>query len=655
MDTWLKAAQKKAAEVQAEVQKRADELQQNASLLAQQTSLLAQSDGHRELTFQDGPLGFELDGAIVMFVAKDSQAAELGVQVGDRLVEVAGYAVPKPRSATDTAGERRARKLVKQWLEEMHRPGTLTFVAPEAVGAPGTEAAELPPETSAAAGDCDFSPLDNSDANVAGSGPEAEQLVDVNAEEKLERARVELQRLRAELKVEKEQVSGLRAELRIAQVAQEQIRGLETELDEARAECQELRHLAVQHDEGVGTSQSRLEVQVRNLQQQLASKRSEHEAMRKQVVDLHAKLAMSSAQCEDLRHALAHNEEVAREASEGRERVLEDEIARIRRELMAKEVENQANSKAAEQMVAGAEERIGDLDAALAQKSKELKELVAQAAAEKDVASRELRRVQEEYAAEHARACDDREQATQALRQQELQALRERDEARREVEELRSAAASTRDERSNQKTEDGRRNEGRPDDLSDPEDELGRAEPCLLLDVPANETSANDAGKDGNNVAEVSALYERITFLEGRCASLQKKLNARPIVCQAYRADPKGSSQENLEGGGKIAAQALPWEPQLRKVLGPEVSAVLVRLYGVGDRTLRRLTERLLGNSMWLWLFYAHLFILYTIASSCSAQTASWSSGSPADALERHMQQGAAATAAAAIGATGHG
>jgi len=68
-------------------------------------------------------------------------------------------------------------------------------------------------------------------------------------------------------------------------------------------------------------------------QDQLATERSAHEATQKQLTKLQGQLIAANARCDDLRAVVAHSEEVAREGFEGKERVLEDEIARLRAAL----------------------------------------------------------------------------------------------------------------------------------------------------------------------------------------------------------------------------------------------------------------------------------------------------------------------------------
>lgn len=45
---------------------------------------------------QDGPLGFELDGAMVSSIEPQGQADSLGLHLGDRLVAVEGDEIPIP-------------------------------------------------------------------------------------------------------------------------------------------------------------------------------------------------------------------------------------------------------------------------------------------------------------------------------------------------------------------------------------------------------------------------------------------------------------------------------------------------------------------------------------------------------------------------------
>jgi len=85
----------------------------------------------REIEFEQGTLGFDLQGNVVKLVDADGQAATSGVSVGDRLVAVEGREVPMPPD-TDTQEVRdlRVKRLIKKWIKEQRRPVKLTFEPP---------------------------------------------------------------------------------------------------------------------------------------------------------------------------------------------------------------------------------------------------------------------------------------------------------------------------------------------------------------------------------------------------------------------------------------------------------------------------------------------------------------------------------------------
>lgn len=90
----------------------------------------------------------------------------------------------------------------------------------------------------------------------------------------------------------------------------------------------------------------------------------------------------------------------------------------------------------------------------------------------------------------------------------------------------------------------------------------------------------------------VGALLERIRYLERRNRGLQKKVDAQPII---------GGSRGTPTLDGR-ASEALPlWQRLTRRLEQP-----------MGD-----MTQRLLRSRVLLWLFYAQLFVLYTIAATC--------------------------------------
>ncbi|CAK0896675.1 unnamed protein product [Prorocentrum cordatum] len=114
-----------AAKRQAEELKRnAAELQKNASgLAAGMQGLFAEDSAaaprRRDVSLQDGPLGFDIEGARVVHVDPDGQAASLGIRVGDQILAVEGDQIPAP-PPTDTAaeGEVKVKKLIRKRIKD---------------------------------------------------------------------------------------------------------------------------------------------------------------------------------------------------------------------------------------------------------------------------------------------------------------------------------------------------------------------------------------------------------------------------------------------------------------------------------------------------------------------------------------------------------
>eukprot|EP00439_Symbiodinium_sp_Y106_P045992 s2020_g5.t2 len=145
---------------------------------------------------------------------------------------------------------------------------------------------------------------------------------------------------------------------------------------------------------------------------------------------------------------------------------------------------------------------------------------------------------------------------------------------------------------------------------------------------------------------EVAQLWDRINYLEKRCRNFQKKLDARPIIYQA----PTGTGPLNLESGSAASAGKPNWEPWLRDVTGPvarrlnlpqgseqRVAAVAAPLCQAIEAPLRSFTQRLLRQDRWLWVFYAHLLVLYAIAASCIARNSN--PVSPAECVDTRLKQ----------------
>lgn len=585
MNSWLKAA----ANLGDQVQKHATGLQQNASLLAegvlQAVDATAAGDV-RELTFDAGPLGFVLDGMQVASVDPDGQAAMLGLQVGDRLTKVAGYEVPAPAAPGDEAGERRNATLVKRWLKEMPRPGGLHFSRsrPEVAG----RTAET-------------------DADVVASGTEAAAAAPASVENK-----------------EVSETNTLKAEL---VALRDLVHSQEAELDQLRDECQELRHLAVEHVDAldaspVGAAQSRLEVCVRTLQEQLADSRADHEASRKKVAELVAHLGVLQAKNEELRSSAAQGEEDVREAFAEREQLLEEEVARLLKAVSATEAKADMACKEAAKQVADATAQEAALQAKLESQGGELRSLRAKATAadlQAEVTGQEVLRIRSESAEDLAKLHRDHEAGLRRLEQRLIEQRQahvlELSELRRDLEAARQRAA--------RREEQGPEEDGF--EVEPPEDGTDDAERgTLQAGLQQSDASPCKSLEEGS--ADVAALHQQVAYLERKCGVLQKKLDARPIVCQRPPSD--GSA---TPGSDPVL---------LRRFLGPQLAALAAGPHAMLDARLRRFTQRLLRHGAWLWLFYAHLLVLYAVAASCYAQAAAPDPSVPLDALHAHVRDG---------------
>merc|ERR1712039_431771 len=115
---------------------------------------------------------------------------------------------------------------------------------------------------------------------------------------------------------------------------------------------------------------------------------------------------------------------------------------------------------------------------------------------------------------------------------------------------------------------------------------------------------------------EAAALYDSVGALERRCRMLQKNLDSRPII---YQSSKPGHGPLNLETGLESTPSSEPW---FRVYLPGRVGDVLACLCRWLEKPLRNFTQRLLQSDAFLWMFYLHLLVLYTIAASYLANSA---------------------------------
>lgn len=533
METWLKAARDQAAKI-------GEDIQKQAILLADD----AAQKGKREVSFREGGLGFELNGVYVASVDPDGQAHQLGVRQGDKLVSIAGYVIP----------ENPKEESVKKWLDEMIRPGRLTFVS-EAMkdGTISASAVVFPKEA------------DFADTGLKAFPEQSWQeddvvvvLPEMSAGKDVAISKVPTQHASSLANVSTE--TQLRAEL---YAARDEVQSLERELEDCRQECYELRHFAAEKAEDTSLrSGSREALRLRRALEQLEQAQKEAEEYKKKARDLQVRLETSTAACEELRLESMQSEDRAMEAMEGREQILEEEVQRLRASISALKNEHQASSRAATQELRESQDRAAELEKRLAQAA---------------TAKTDLERMVQEALARAVNA-ETQASASQQRYEGQLHKLQQR------VNELQAELA--------QPASAPQANGCAPEPEEVAEEQL--TENAVASGPQGIATGAFD------NIQDVSELRAHIHVLEQQCSTLQRKLNARPIV---YQAPPKERPSRHRSSGG-----------------------ILGVLRDIVEQLLRSFTERLLKRDAFLWVFYAHLLVLYAIAASCYAQTGGVSS-----------------------------
>jgi len=539
MDSWLKAAAKLG-----------EDIQKQASLLADD----AGQKGKRELSFREGPLGFELDGVYVSIVDPDGQAMQLGVQPGDKLVSIAGCVIPQnPKEDS-----------VKRWLDEMIRPGRLTFYSEGPKVGASTTAVVFPKESDTA----DSGLLSIDESWKEDTSPKIfEETVDAPLPDL-----PELPELPESLMGE----ARLRAEL---YAARDEARSLERELEDCKAECQELRHFAAEKADS-SLTEAVSEQRLQRLNEQLTAARKEAEDARKRCRQLQAQLDGMSAQCDELRKESVQNEDLAREAMEGREKVLEEEVERLRAHVHSLKAEQHNSVRSVEVELRDGQDRIEELEKRLAQAAQEkrdLEGLVQEAVSRGMTAENQVDAARKEIC--KLEACHMGEVSN-------LQARYDRQvcDLQRRIEELETEKGEE-TTKIPPKSEDG--NEESVEKEGEAEEEAAAATPSPISGI---------APGSFDTIEDVQELHARIHVLENQCSTLQKKLNARPIVYQAPSTRRRPASLVRSTG-------------------------LVGVLREIGEQLLRNFTEQLLARDAFLWVFYGHLCVLYVIAASCYAQT----------------------------------
>eukprot|EP00746_Dinoflagellata_sp_MGD_P006280 gnl/MRDRNA2_/MRDRNA2_112224_c0_seq1.p1 gnl/MRDRNA2_/MRDRNA2_112224_c0~~gnl/MRDRNA2_/MRDRNA2_112224_c0_seq1.p1 ORF type:complete len:996 (+),score=324.10 gnl/MRDRNA2_/MRDRNA2_112224_c0_seq1:82-3069(+) len=110
------------------------------------TKEIQRDDGTQVLSFAEGPLGFHLQGATVLSVEPEGQAAILGLNPGDVVVAVAGEDLPcAPTDCEPNEADRRHRALIQRRIKTAPRPVQLRFrkiTEIPATGSPSGESTE---------------------------------------------------------------------------------------------------------------------------------------------------------------------------------------------------------------------------------------------------------------------------------------------------------------------------------------------------------------------------------------------------------------------------------------------------------------------------------------------------------------------------------
>lgn len=489
-------------------------------------------------------------------------------------------------------------------------------------------------------------------------------------------------------------ISRSRQELR---AANERSRRAERELEQARAECQELLSSATQRDDRVEVAQALLEGRVRSLQEQVEVLRAESEEARASETMKEQAAQTAEAQYADLHSSSQTKEQEWREERsilERRVQSLQDELQQCRRGSFDNEVEHQDALLAAQHKAEEASEEAaeaGKLVQMLQLEASEARSRLEASQAQDFSRSSELAELKEarqqlsEQAADATASCESHKQLIRALQQsmaeQSQQAEAELAELRRLADATptiqRALSSSTPQRKSSAGEwralleEEDNEPDGKVDSPSatpadhnsttKPEEQVvGDVTDSLLEQLES--TSALGSGRLPKGAGapetagheEVAQLWDRINYLEKRCRNFQKKLDARPIIYQA----PTGTGPLNLESGSSGASAGKPnWEPWLRDVTGPvarrlnlpqgseqRVAAVAAPFCQAIEAPLRSFTQRLLRQDRWLWVFYAHLLVLYAIAASCIARNSN--PVSPAECVDTRLKQLQAAKAA---------
>ncbi|CAL1172350.1 unnamed protein product [Cladocopium goreaui] len=600
METWIKS---KADQFAQAAHQQVNAVHQSASRLAEdvlQKVTHREDDDRRDLEFRDGPLGFTLEGNLVVAVQPNSQAERLGVAIGDRLVRVDGYEVPDVESGGFE--EQRARALITKWLKDMPRPGVLTFELPE----------EFSDEGEPVEQDAPTSPEAQDEASATAKSTAVQVL-----QGELQRIQEERRKLSLELQESQEQRGALTAQLeQVKQKSDQQLRR-SADLEE------QLQVLRSQHKE------------LKELHQALGSKEEASQAA-----------AQASA-------ARVETTQVAAQAAESRAAAAEQELSLLRQELktaLATLAETEAAATATRMQLEPLEKEMRGFGQAHEAELELLREDRGPLGTLKVCAKRVRRETyfsvtwqnrravpqeQQKRTEAHAQHVKELEQRLEVQQQQAAEELqRQQEELQRSKEALVeaqvTAEAAALEARAVRMEAASTHAEPNGDIL---DDQLLRVEEVAMPVAKAN---------SGEVWTLVLGLQKRIDLLENRCASLQRPGGSWPSREREIESleDSRALSALRLQSQESVMSTAPlrpSWELKLAAVAGPYVTAVVVTIHRLALGMLRGFLEKLLKSEAWLWVFYAHLLVLYAIAASSSLQTTADAGRGAVDSLNAQL------------------
>eukprot|EP00746_Dinoflagellata_sp_MGD_P012693 gnl/MRDRNA2_/MRDRNA2_127148_c0_seq1.p1 gnl/MRDRNA2_/MRDRNA2_127148_c0~~gnl/MRDRNA2_/MRDRNA2_127148_c0_seq1.p1 ORF type:complete len:1105 (+),score=338.16 gnl/MRDRNA2_/MRDRNA2_127148_c0_seq1:69-3383(+) len=414
---------------------------------------------------------------------------------------------------------------------------------------------------------------------------------------------------------------GLQKALSEMKAHQDQAQKLTVELDNLKAENREHQFSAAHRDTAVKGAQAVLERRAQSLEEQLEQSHGEHKAAGLEVDSLTTKLLDSERRCSELQSDLESQAKLATELSDLREEhaVLSNQevqaasaLAQTKQEItsvMAQREEVQAQVHSLSHASSNADDQCASL-------RKEVESAnAAKAAAEQ--ACEEARAMMKDFRESAAVAQESEASHRQLIKslQRELgEAREETNKVKNKLEKVQTELATTRDQLEAAHIAAAAAPTIAPAPPQDPSPSA--PSPSVAINVGEGEDLATEA---------IMSLRMEISDLKKQNASLQKQLDAKPITFTP--------SEEDVANMEREALQRRPvWEQRLRVTVGPVAKKA--------DGGLRILSHKILKSQALHLVFWAHLFILYTISASCIVQEAP----DPSNCAEEFMKRAGAAT-----------